>query len=160
MFSTTFMAQRSRHESAMNTASDVTEALAIGRETEQALRRTVELLNQAHGVGRVDFWFNFPGIDLLKYFHLFRAKREGKRARQLLEEFRTALGDLRMDDAESSLDRVGDTELPFEPGVVFADLFEDTLGDLWAQGRIESRRRKVNIALVRVRGVLRALEKR
>ena len=139
-------------------ASDHRDAISIGNEAEQALRRTVELLQQAHGVGRVDFWINLPGTDLLKYYHLFRAKREGKRAQQLIEEFREALGDLRLEAEQTVLDRAGDTEYEFQPGLVFADLFEDSFGDMWVQGRIETRRRKANIALLRVRRVLRALE--
>ncbi len=116
-----------------------------------------ERLKKAEGLGGADFWLDFPGSQIVKFYNLFRARRTGKQAQVLIRQFHEALGDFAMEKQQRSLERAGDTEFPIEPGVILADVLEDFLGDAWMQWRIDAGRYKVNIALVRVRGVLRVL---
>lgn len=139
---------------AVTAAPDVRKALVAARLARASLRRLVALLSKAHRVGKADYWDLFgviPGLDAMKFFHLFRARREARRSRRLLSRLEDALGDFRLDS-----DLAARVELP--PGVVLADLFEDFLGDLLTQARIEKSRRQANIAISRLGRTIRALE--
>ena len=130
---------------------DIPTALAKGRRAQLSLQRTVDLLKTAHKAGRTDYWINFLPIDIFKYVQLFRARREANRAKKLLDSFRESLGDMQLESEIAA-------RVELNPGVILADVVEDFLGDLMAQSGIEKSKRGTNIALSRLRRVLRALE--
>ncbi len=126
-------------------------AVDAGRSAMRRLQRCVQALEKAHSYANTDYWLGSFYLEFPKYLWVFRARGEAKAASRELAKFRERLEALGRDH-RAALD------LKIGPGEILIDFIDIGLLDLWARERIARRRRESNIALSRVRRVVRALE--
>ena len=131
--------------------SDLDVALAAGRRAQTALQQVVQFLEQADRMVRRDVWIDWLPFDVGKLWALHRARRCAALARPELEAFQTALAAL-------GREHTAQIQVSFGAGAVLGDLVGDVLGDLRMLDQVARNRRQANIAVSRVRRVVRALE--
>lgn len=126
-------------------------ALTAGRAAMGRLERCVQALEKAHSYANADYWLGAVFLEVPKYLWVFRARAEVKAASRELAKFRACLEEIERDHG---------AKLDFEVGAaeIVIDFIDFGLFDLWARERIAKRKRDANIALSRVRRVVRALE--
>ncbi len=135
----------------MGESEAVDRALEACRSAMTHLGRCVSAMEKALEYAHADYWFGAVFLEIPKYRQVFRARREAKEASRDLAKFRERLQKLGRDH-QASVDAM------VEPGEIALDFVGGAFIDLWVRDRIAHRKRRANIALSRVRRIVRELE--
>jgi hypothetical protein len=132
--------------------SELDRVIDAGEKAQASLTKVVYFLKAARPYGKGDYWLGFELFEFMKYWHLLRAYLNKRKAREDLEVF------------QNELERFGirhkaELDVEVSPGIVLVDLIEDFLGDLLMLDTIDKLRIKGNIAISRVRRIVRLLKK-
>ncbi len=128
---------------------EIREAIAVGENALDSLRKAYDELGSARGWGLLDLFGGGLISSLIKHFKIDDAQRYLEDAKYWLEAFQDELGDIR---------DLRYMDISVDGFLTFADFFFDGfLADILVQSRIAEARTTLEDAIVRVEGILNRL---